>query len=487
MKLELQDKRLFRTNAYINGDWVSAESSFAVIDPATSELIADVADCTKADAERAVDAAEVAFLAWRNTPANERAAVILRWHDLIIEHQNDLGAILTLEQGKPLAEAKGEVLYGASYLKWFAEEARRIYGDILPSAADRRSLVIKQPVGVVAAITPWNFPNAMIARKIAPALAAGCSIVIKPAAETPLSALALAELADRAGVPAGVINVLPSNDAKSIGEVFTSSSIVKKLTFTGSTPVGKLLLKQCADTVKRTSMELGGNAPIIVFDDADLDQALQGVLASKFRNSGQTCICANRLLVQEGVYEQFLEKIAAALESFKLGNGFDSTATHGPLITTKALSGVDQLVQGAIAEGARLISGGKPSSLGHCFYEPTLLADVHQKMSIFSQEIFGPVAPVIKFSSEAEAIKLANDTEFGLAAYIYTQNLSSIWRVSEALEYGMVGVNETAISSEVIPFGGVKESGHGREGSKYGLDDYLETKYICLGGLSSDG
>lgn len=487
MKLELQDNCLFRTNAYINGDWVSGEGSFAVTNPATSELVAEVVDCSHANAQHAVAAAESALSPWQRMPANERATILLRWHDLIITHQDDLAAILTLEQGKPLAEAKGEVLYGASYFKWFAEEARRIYGDILPSAADRRSLVIKQPVGVVAAITPWNFPNAMIARKVAPALAAGCSIVIKPAAETPLSALALAELADRAGIPPGVINVLPCHDAEVIGGVFTASPKVKKLTFTGSTPVGKLLLKQCADTVKRTSMELGGNAPIIIFDDADLDQALEGVLASKFRNSGQTCICANRLLVQDGIYDRFVKKLSAAIETFELGNGFDAVVTHGPLITEKALSGVDQLVRDAMEEGARLVTGGKPSALGHCFYEPTLLADVHKDMSIFSQEIFGPVAPVVRFSSETEAIQLANDTEFGLAAYLYTQNLSRVWRVSEALEYGMVGVNETAISSEVIPFGGVKESGHGREGSKYGLDDYLETKYICLGGLSSDG
>ncbi len=395
----------------------------------------------------------------------------------------DLAAVMTVEQGKPVFESKGEVLYGASYLKWFAEEGKRIYGDVLPSANDRRSIVIKQPVGVVAAITPWNFPNAMITRKAAPALAAGCAIVLKPAAETPLSALALAELANRAGLPAGLFSVLPSANSSTVGGEMTSNPVVKKLTFTGSTPVGKLLMKQCADTVKRTSMELGGNAPVIIFDDADLDLAVKGALVSKYRNSGQTCICANRLLVQEGIYDAFVEKFAAAVKEFRLGYGFDSETTHGPVVSQKALGDIDNIVQNAVKQGAHVITGGKPSELGQCFYEPTVLTNVNDSMSIFSEEIFGPVAPVFKFSTEEQAISMANDTEFGLAAYVYTENVGRIWRVSEGIEYGMVGVNETAISSEVIPFGGVKESGQGREGSKYGLDDYLETKYICIGGL----
>ena len=487
MGFSLSDPGLLRGQAFINGEWVDAKSGveFPVLNPATGEIISHVADVGEHEAQSAIEAAQLSMQKWKLKSPTERSNVLQHWHDLIIENADDLASILTLEQGKPLAEAKGEILYGASYLKWFAEEAKRIYGDILPSAQDRRSLVIKQPVGVVAAITPWNFPNAMIARKVAPALAAGCAIVLKPAPETPLSALALAELAIRAGVPAGVFNVLPCLKAEEVGEVLTASSIVKKLTFTGSTPVGKLLLRQCADTVKRTSMELGGNAPVIVFNDADIDLAVAGALASKFRNSGQTCICANRLLVQEGIYDRFLAKFTEAIKEFRLGDGFDAQITLGPVITEKALDSIGSVVTGALGQGARLVTGGKAVESDGWFYEPTVLADVKPSMDIFSKEIFGPVAPVIKFKTDAEAVSMANDTSFGLASYIYTQDISRIWQVSEALEYGMVGVNETAISSELIPFGGVKESGHGREGSKYGLDDYLETKYICMGGLNA--
>lgn len=485
MKLQLNDSSLLQTQAFINGEWVDGDSkeTFDVLNPATGDLLAKVSSVGQAETARAIAAADNAMKEWKKLPAGKRSEILEQWHALILANIDDLATIMTLEQGKPLFEAKGEVMYGASYIKWFAEEGKRVYGDVLPSAADRRSIVIKQPVGVVAAITPWNFPNAMITRKAAPALAVGCAIVLKPAAETPLSALALAELAKRAGLPAGLLSVLPSASASSVGGEMTSNPTVKKLTFTGSTPVGKLLMKQCADTVKRTSMELGGNAPVIVFDDADLDQAIKGALISKYRNSGQTCICANRLLVQEGIYDKFVEKFAEAVKGFKLGHGFDADTTHGPVVSKKALADIDNIVQSAVQQGANIVVGGKPSALGNCFYEPTVLTNVNDSMSIFGQEIFGPVAPVFKFKTEDEAIAMANDTEFGLAAYVYTQNIGRIWRVSEGIEYGMVGVNETAISSEVIPFGGVKESGQGREGSKYGLDDYLETKYICIGGL----
>ncbi|MCP4597652.1 NAD-dependent succinate-semialdehyde dehydrogenase [Neptuniibacter sp.] len=487
MKLQLKDSSLLQTQAFINGEWVDGDSgeSFPVLNPATGEVLAEVSSVGQAETARAIDFAEAAMKEWKKLAPAARSEILESWHALILENIDDLAAIMTAEQGKPLFESKGEVMYGASYLKWFAEEGKRIYGDVLPSPGDRRSIVIKQPVGVVAAITPWNFPNAMITRKAAPALAAGCSIILKPAAETPLSALALVELAKRAGVPAGMFSVLPSASASKVGGEMTSNPKVKKLTFTGSTPIGKLLMKQCADTVKRTSMELGGNAPVIVFDDADIDLAVKGALVSKYRNSGQTCICANRLLVQEGVYDEFVEKFSAAVKEFKIGNGFDADSTHGPVVSKKALSDIDAIVQNAVSQGAEVVTGGKPSDLGNCFYEPTVLTNVNDSMSIFGEEIFGPVAPVFKFSTEEEAIAMANDTEFGLASYVYTENLGRIWRVSEGIEYGMVGVNETAISSEVIPFGGVKESGQGREGSKYGLDDYLETKYICMGGLNA--
>ena len=485
MKLNLNDSTLLKTQAFIDGQWVNADNSetFPVTNPATGEHLADVASVGAAETRRAIEAADRAMVGWKALPAKVRSDLLERWHDLIIENTEDLAVLMTAEQGKTLAESRGEVAYGASYIKWFAEEGKRIYGDVITSQNDRRGVVVKQPVGVVAAITPWNFPNAMITRKIAPALAAGCAIVLKPAAETPLSALALAELATRAGLPAGLFSILPGMDAPAIGGEMTSNTTVKKLTFTGSTPVGKLLMKQCADTVKRTSMELGGNAPVIIFDDADLDAAIAGALVSKYRNSGQTCICANRLIVQEGIYDQFVEKLAAAVSNFKLGNGSDADTTHGPVITEKAAADIHAKVENAVAEGAKVVIGGKPSDLGSCFYEPTILTEVNDQMRVFREEIFGPVAPVFKFSTEEEAISMANDTEFGLAAYLFTENMSRIWRVSEGIDYGMVGVNETAISSEVIPFGGVKESGQGREGSKYGLDDYLETKYICIGGL----
>ncbi|MFY0677840.1 MAG: NAD-dependent succinate-semialdehyde dehydrogenase [Neptuniibacter sp.] len=485
MTIQLRDAGLLRTQAYIDGKWVAGEQgeTFAVINPATGEEIAQVASVTSAQTRTAIQAAEKAQQSWKALPAKQRSDLLERWYQLVLDHQEDLAQLMTAEQGKPLFESRGEVLYGASFLKWFAEEGKRVYGDVLPSTSDRRSIVIKQPVGVVAAITPWNFPNAMITRKVAPALAVGCAMVLKPAAETPLSALALAELAERAGLPAGLFSVLTTSDAVAVGGEMTSNTTVKKLTFTGSTGVGKLLMKQCADTVKRTSMELGGNAPVIVFDDADLDKAVAGALVSKYRNSGQTCICANRILVQEGIYDAFVEKFTAAVKEFRIGNGLDDATTHGPVITTKAAEDIHAKVSSAVAEGAKVITGGKISDKGSHFYEPTVLTNVTDQMRLFKEEIFGPVAPIFKFSSEEDAIAMANDTEFGLAAYLYTNDLGCIWRVSEGIEYGMVGVNETAISSEIIPFGGVKESGQGREGSKYGLDDYLETKYICMGGL----
>lgn len=486
MTLELKDRALLRTQAFINGQWINADSgeTFAVTDPATGEHLADVASVGVDETRRAIEAAQIAMSEWKVLPAKERSDVLEMWYHLIIESTEDLAVIMTAEQGKPLAESRGEIAYGASFIKWFAEEGKRVYGDIIPTPqTDRRGVVVKQPIGVVAAITPWNFPNAMITRKAGPALAVGCAIVLKPAAETPLSALALVELANRAGMPAGLLNVLPGMDAPAIGGEMTSNPTVKKLTFTGSTPVGKLLMKQCADTVKRTSMELGGNAPVIIFDDADLDLAVAGALTAKYRNSGQTCICANRLLVQEGIYDAFVEKFSAAVSEFQIGNGFDANTTHGPVITVKAAKDIDAKVKNAIEEGATVVIGGQPGEQGPCFYQPTVLTNVNSSMRVFREEIFGPVAPVFKFSTEAEAVQMANDTEFGLAAYVYTENMGRSWRVSEAIDYGMVGVNETAISSEVIPFGGVKESGQGREGSKYGLDDYLETKYICFGAL----
>lgn len=486
MAIELTDNSLLKTQGYIDGQWVDADSgnTFSVTNPATGEEIAQVADLGAQETKRAIAAADRAMQDWKALAPKERCAILEKWNDLLLANQEDLAIILTTEQGKPLAEARGEIAYGASYIKWFAEEGKRVYGDILPSATDRKSLVIKQPIGVVAAITPWNFPNGMITRKAAPALAVGCAMVLKPAAETPLSALALAELGARAGIPKGLLNVVPGIDAPAIGSELTSNKRVKKLTFTGSTPVGKLLMAQCAETGKRTSMELGGNAPVIVFEDADIDLAVQGALAAKYRNSGQTCICANRIMVQESIYDEFVKRFSMHVDQFQIGNGLEGGTTHGPVITEKAISGIHEKVENAVAQGATIVTGGKISDKGAQFYEPTILTNVDDSMSVFSEEIFGPVAPIFKFTTEEQAIAMANDTDFGLAAYFYTEKMGRIFRVGEGLEYGMVGVNETAISSEVIPFGGVKESGQGREGSKYGLDDYLEIKYLCIGGLN---
>ena len=485
--MQISDQALFRTKAYINGDWVDGDAgqTYAVTNPATGEVIAECASCGTAETRRAIEAAEVAMVSWRRKTAKERAAVLRKWFNLMMEAQEDLAQIMTAEQGKPLAESRGEIAYGANYIEWFSEEAKRIYGDTIPGpSGDKRIVVIKQPVGVVACITPWNFPNAMLTRKIAPALAAGCTVVCKPANATPLSAFAFVELAERAGVPAGVINIVSGNTAE-IGAEMTGNPIVRKLTFTGSTPVGKKLMAACSNTVKRTSMELGGNAPFIVFDDADLDAAVQGALICKFRNAGQTCVCANRILVQDGIYDEFTERLMAAATSLKMGNGADDGVNMGPLINEGAANDVLGFIDDAVAKGASVVSGGSRSELGACFVEPTILTGVRNDMRVFREEIFGPVAPLFRFEAEEEAIAIANDTEFGLACYFYSRDVGRIWRVAEGLEYGIVGINEGIISNEMAPFGGVKESGQGREGSKYGLDDYLEIKYMCMGGIDS--
>jgi succinate-semialdehyde dehydrogenase/glutarate-semialdehyde dehydrogenase len=485
MSLSLSDNTLLRTECYINGQWCSAESSarLAIKNPATGDVIAEVAKVGAEETRRAIEAAETAMTAWRAVPAKQRASILRNWFNLVMENQEDLARIMTVEQGKTLAESRGEVAYGASYIEWFAEQAKRIDGDVIPAPGpDKRIICIKQPVGVCAAITPWNFPNAMITRKAAPALAAGCTIVIKPASETPLSALALAELAERAGIPAGVLNVVVGSSSE-IGGELTSNPVVRKLSFTGSTPVGKLLEAQCAATMKKTSMELGGNAPFIVFDDANIDAAVQGALISKYRNSGQTCVCSNRLLVQASIAEEFTARLAKATAELTLGNGLEEGVNLGPLVNEQAVADVDSLVKQTVAAGATLIMGGAPSALGPCFYTPTILTNVTPEMAVFRNEIFGPVAPIVTFNDEAEAIALANDTEFGLASYFYTRDIGRVWRVAEALEYGIVGINEGIISNEMAPFGGVKESGSGREGSKYGMDDYLEIKYMLMGGL----
>lgn len=485
MAIALQDSALLKTEAYIDGKWQAADSSqlFTVTNPATGEALANVAKCGTAETRRAIEGANKAQKSWRERPAAERANLLRNWFNLMMQHQDDLAAILTAEQGKPLAEAKGEIAYGASYVEWFAEEAKRIYGDTIPHPSnDKRLVCIKQPIGVVACITPWNFPNAMLTRKIAPALAAGCTVVCKPANATPLSAFAMAELAERAGIPAGVINMV-AGVTREIGDELTGNPLVRKLTFTGSTPVGKHLVKQCADTMKRTSMELGGNAPFIVFDDADIDAAVQGVLASKYRNAGQTCVCTNRVLVQEGIYDEFAAKLTEAVQkAFKVGNGTEQGVNIGPLIDQGAADNVCAMVDDAIAKGATVTTGGR-SKLGGSFVDPTVLTNVSDDMRVFREEIFGPVAPLFKFSAEQQAIDMANDTEFGLASYFYSRDIGRIWRVSEGLEYGIVGVNEGIISNAAAPFGGVKESGNGREGSKYGIEDYLEIKYMCLGGI----
>ena len=483
--LELKDAGLLKQACYINGQWMGADNgeTLPVTNPATGELVASVPRCGAAETERAIAAAETAFVRWRETTAVERARILRRWFDLLMTHQEDLARIMTAEQGKPLAEARGEIAYAAAYVEWFAEEARRVYGDVIPAPArDRQIVVTKEPVGVCAAITPWNFPSAMITRKVAPALAAGCTIILKPAEQTPLSALALAELAERAGVPAGVFSVV-TGEARAIGGVMTASPVVRKLTFTGSTEVGRLLMAQCAPTIKKLSLELGGNAPFIVFDDADLDAAVAGALASKYRNAGQTCVCSNRFLVQAGVYEAFAAKLAAAVAGLKVGNGVEEGVTQGPLIDDAAINKVEGLVQDAVAKGARVVCGGQRHALGRTWYEPTVLADVRRDMDVAREEIFGPVAPLFCFSTEEEAIQIANDTEFGLAAYFYSKDHARVWRVSRQLEYGMVGINTGLISTEVAPFGGVKASGLGREGSRYGLEEYMEIKYLALGGL----
>ena len=484
MAINLRDPNLLRTASYVAGAWSERASGvLAVTNPATGEVVAEVSTVDRAATEDAISHAHEAMMAWRDVPAKQRAQVLRRWFDLMMAHQEDLAVIMTTEQGKTLAESRGEVAYGAAFMEWFGEQAKRIDGDVIPSPShDKRVVCIKQPVGVVAAITPWNFPNAMIARKAAPALAAGCSIVIKPASETPLSALAMAELAERAGVPAGVLNVVVGASSE-IGPALTDSPLVRKLTFTGSTEVGRRLEAACAATLKRTSMELGGNAPFIVFEDADIDAAVQGALISKYRNSGQTCVCTNRILVQGSIHDEFVARLVAATSELKMGNGLEEGVQQGPLVNVGAVEDVARLVQLSTEAGAQVVLGGDRSDLGPCYFQPTILTGVTADMAVFRNEIFGPVAPVTVFSDEAEAISLANDTEFGLASYFYTRDIGRVWRVAEALDYGMVGINEGIISNEMAPFGGVKASGSGREGSKYGIDDYLEIKYILMGGL----
>jgi len=480
----LQDSQLLKNFSYINGSWHSSASDITVSNPATNALVAKVSNAGVVETELAVKAAKDAFKAWAAKSANERSVLLRKWFDLIMENQDDLGRILTLEQGKPLAEAKGEIAYGAAFIEWFAEEGKRVYGDTIPApSADKRIVVIKQPIGVVAAITPWNFPNAMIARKAAAALASGCTFVVRPATQTPLSALAMAELAERAGIPAGVFNVVVGDDARGMGKVLTEHEDVAKFTFTGSTEVGKSLISQCASTVKKVSMELGGNAPFIVFDDADINAAVAGALISKYRNAGQTCVCTNRLLVQEGVLEEFTTKFVAAVKGLSLGNGLDKGVTIGPMISAQAVADVKRLIDQSINQGAKLVAGGDNVALGESFLAPVVLTDVTNEMPIASNEIFGPVSPIISFKDESDAITMANDTEFGLASYFYSRDIGRIWRVAEGLDYGMVGINEGLISNAAAPFGGMKQSGNGREGSKYGLDDYLEIKYLCMGGL----
>ncbi|MCB1679052.1 MAG: NAD-dependent succinate-semialdehyde dehydrogenase [Halioglobus sp.] len=486
MTLSLSDPELLRSQAYIDGQWSGADNgdTLAVTNPASGQEIIEVAKVGAAETARAIAAAARAMRDWQRTPAKHRAGILRRWFDLLLQHQEDLARIMTAEQGKPLTESRGEIAYGAAFVEWFGEQAKRVDGDVIPGPSpDQRIVCIRQPVGVVAAITPWNFPNAMIARKAAPALAAGCSIVVKPASETPLSALAMAELAGRAGVPAGVLNVVVG-DAAEIGSELTGNPTVRKLTFTGSTEVGKRLEAQCAATMKKTSMELGGNAPFIVFEDADLEAAVAGAMVSKYRNAGQTCVCANRLLVQDTIYAAFVEKLVAATAQLRVGDGMAEGVDIGPLISARALADVGDLVRTSVDAGATLALGGGPHELGGFFYQPTVLTHVTADMPVFRNEIFGPVSPVVRFASEEEAIALANDTPFGLASYFYTRDIGRVWRVAEALEYGIVGINAGLISNEMAPFGGVKESGSGREGSKYGMDDYLELKYLLMGGLA---
>jgi len=486
MTMNLLDPLLLRERCFVDGVWAPADGggTLAVHNPATADQIGVIPNMGAAETRRAIEAAARALPAWAARTAKDRAGVLRRWFDLMLANQEDLAVLMTAEQGKPLAESKGEIAYAASFIEWFAEEGKRLYGDVIPGhQADKRILVLRQPVGVVAAITPWNFPSAMITRKAGPALAAGCTLVCKPATQTPFSALALAELSHRAGIPKGVFNVI-TGSAAAIGGEMTSNPSVRKVTFTGSTEIGKKLMVQCAGTLKKLSLELGGNAPFIVFDDADLDAAVQGAIASKYRNTGQTCVCANRLLVQAGVYDEFAKKLSAAVAKLRIGDGLAGPTDQGPLIDAKAVAKVEQHIADALAKGATLALGGKRHILGGTFFQPTILTQVKPDMLVAREETFGPVAPLFKFDSESEAIAMANDTEFGLAAYLYTRDLARSWRVSEAIEYGIVGLNTGIISTEVAPFGGVKESGTGREGSKYGILDYTEMKYICVGGVS---
>jgi len=483
--LNLKDPKLFREQCYIDGAWVAADSkkTFPVDNPASGEIIGNVPDMGAAETKRAIEAADKAWPAWRAKTAKERAAILRKWFDLMMANQDDLGLILTTEQGKPLAEAKGEIAYGASFVEWFAEEAKRIYGDVIPQhQADKRILVLKQPIGVSAMITPWNFPNAMITRKAAPALAAGCTVVIKPAEQTPFSALAMAELAERAGIPKGVFNVI-TGDAPTIGKEMCANPTVRKVSFTGSTEVGRILMRQSADTIKKLSLELGGNAPFIVFDDADLDAAVEGAIASKYRNAGQTCVCANRIYVQDTVYDAFAAKLAEKVKEFKVGIGTEAGVIIGPLIDQQGMKKVEEHVADATAKGAKVMLGGKAHSRGGLFFEPTILTGVTQQMRVSNEETFGPVAPLYRFKTDDEAIAMANATEFGLAGYFYSRDIGRIFRAAEQLETGMVCVNSGILSTEVAPFGGVKQSGLGREGSKYGIEEYLEVKYLLLGGI----
>ena len=484
--MNLSDNALLRAQAFIGGKWQDADDSttYPVSNPANGAQIADVANCGADETQRAIAAASDALPGWRAKTAKERAVILRNWFNLMMEHQEDLAVILSTEQGKPMAESRGEVAYGAAFIEWFAEEGKRTYGDVIPGhAPDKRIVVLKQPIGVTAAITPWNFPNAMVTRKVGPALAAGCTMVVKPAALTPLSALALAELGERAGIPAGVLSIIPSKQARVIGGVMTSSPIVQKLSFTGSTPVGKTLMEQCAATVKKVSMELGGNAPFLVFDDADVDAAIVGAMASKYRNSGQTCVCTNRFIVQAGVYDEFCSKLAKAASELRVGPADSGDMQQGPLINQDAVDKVVEHITDAVDKGARVLTGGEAHELGGLFFKPTVVADVTADMTVASEETFGPLAPIFRFEEEQEGIDMANDSEFGLASYFYARDINRVWRVAEALESGIVGINEGAISTEVAPFGGVKESGVGREGSKYGIDDYMELKYLCMGGV----
>ena len=485
--LKLKDPTLFREACCIDGKWLTADSnqSIEVTNPASGEVLGTIPKMGADETRRAIDAANAAYPAWRAKTAKERASILRKWFDLMMENQEDLARMMTAEQGKPFKESMGEIVYAASFIEWFAEEGKRVYGDTIPQhAPGKRIVVTKEPIGVCAAITPWNFPAAMITRKCGPALAAGCTMVVKPATATPYSALALAELAERAGVPAGVFSVVTGSSG-AIGGEMTSNPIVRKLTFTGSTEIGKLLMEQCAGTVKKTSMELGGNAPFIVFNDADIDEAVLGAMASKFRNTGQTCVCANRLLVQDGVYEEFSKKLAAAVEEMRVGDGLKGETEQGPMIDMAAVEKVEEHIEDAVAKGAKVISGGSRHDLGGTFFQPTVLAEVNTDMKVTKEETFGPVAPLYRFETEEQALQMANDTEFGLAAYFYSRDIGRVWRVMEGLEYGIVGVNEGIISTEVAPFGGMKESGTGREGSKYGIEDYLEIKYGLIGGIGA--